>query len=243
MKGTSKGHTAVPDGELMTVLPGSIADPIFETIKDRVLEGELKPGTKLAEEEIALIFNVGRAKARQSLRLLAAIGMVTIHANRGAFIASPTRVEAAQIYAARRMLECPAVAHVARSHVPGRLATLRTHVDEQRKAVLEKNTASFLRSTFAFHSLLASMAGNPVIEIIINQLLARSALVSSLYELSSPTEGTVDDHIALIELIASRDAVGASTFMEAHLKQVETWLEAEPIPEAKADLRMVLRRG
>jgi DNA-binding GntR family transcriptional regulator len=226
----------------MMVVPGSIADPIFDTIKDRILEGELKPGTKLGEEEIAVIFAVGRARARQSLRLLAAIGIVTIHPNRGAFVASPTRIEAAQIYAARRMLECPAVAHVAEFHSSQSLTALRAQVDDQRKAVLESDTGRFLHSTFAFHSLLASMADNPVIEILINQLLARSALISSLYELSSPTHETVDDHVALIELIASRDASGASKFMEKHLKHVETWLQTEPIAEMKADLRSVLQR-
>lgn len=241
MKTTNKRQSAKSRVAPMMDVRASMADPIFDTIKDRVLEGELKPGTKLREEEIASIFNVGRARARQSLRLLAAVGIVTVHANRGAFVASPTRVEAAQIYAARRLLECPAVARVAEFRSQQDLTVLRAQVEYQRKAVLDKDTGMFLRSTFEFHSLLASMSDNPVIEIIINQLLARTALISSLYELSSPTYEAVDDHVALIKLIASRDASGASKFMESHLRHVETWLQTEPVAEVKADLRSLLQ--
>ena len=137
----------------------------FDAIKDRVLEGELKPGTKLTEEEIASIFDVGRARARQSLRLLAAIGVVTIYRNRGAFVASPTRTEAAHIYAARRMLECPAVALVAATRSSENVTVLRGHLEQQRAAVSRNERRTFLRLTLEFHSLLASMAGIPVVEL------------------------------------------------------------------------------
>jgi DNA-binding GntR family transcriptional regulator len=224
------------------LIGGVIVDPIFEAIKDRIFEGELPPGTKLSEEEIASIFDVGRARARQSLRLLAAIGIVTIHANRGAFVASPTRAEAAQVYAARRMLECPGVTRVAEARTSQDLSLLRAQLELQRSALSANNRSAFLRMTLEFHSLLASMAGNPVVEMLINQLLARAALISTLYEVVTPSTEAISDHVALVKLIASRDAAGASKFMESHLKRVETWLEIEPPAETKSDLRSILRR-
>jgi DNA-binding GntR family transcriptional regulator len=242
VKTSSKRNVVASAPAPMLIMRGAIADPIFDTIKDRILEGELKPGTKLSEEEIASIFNVGRARARQSLRLLAAIGIVTIHANRGAFVASPTRAESAQIYAARRMLECPAVAYVAESRSSDNLSVLRAQLDHQRGAVSKNDRSAFLRATLEFHSLLASMAGNPVVEMLINQLLARAALISTLYEAAAPSNQAVDDHAGLVKLIASRDASAASKFMESHLKRVETWLEIEPEAEVEADLRNLLRR-
>lgn len=225
----------------MLVMRDAISDPIFDAIKDRVLEGELKPGTKLTEEEIASIFDVGRARARQSLRLLAAIGVVTIHKNRGAFVASPTRTEAAHIYAARRMLECPAVAFVAATRSSENVTVLRGHLEQQRAAVSSNERRTFLRLTLEFHSLLASMAGNPVVELLINQLLTRAALISTLYEAAAPSNQAVDDHAALVKLIVSRDGSGAAKFMESHLKRVETWLEITTEAEVKTDLRTLLR--
>ena len=227
----------------MLVVREAISDSIFDAIKDRILEGELRPGTKLSEEEIASIFHVGRTRARQSLRLLAAIGIVTIHKNRGAFVASPTRAEAAQTYAARRMLECPAVALVAETRSSENVSTLRSHLNHQRLAVSKNNRSSFLRATLEFHSLLASMASNPVVEMLINQLLARAALISTLYEAEAPSNQAVEDHVRLVKLIASRDSAGASKFMEMHLRRVETWLEIVPEEEVKTDLRSLLRPG
>jgi DNA-binding GntR family transcriptional regulator len=225
----------------MLVMGDTISDPIFDAIKDRVLDGELRPGTKLSEEEIASIFEVGRARARQSLRLLAAIGVVTIHKNRGAFVASPSRAEAAQIYAARRILECPVVAFVAERRTTANLAALRSELEQQRAAVSGNDRRGFLRATLEFHSLLASMAGNPVVALLVNQLLARAALISTLYEAAAPSHQAVDDHAALVKLIASRDVAGASKFMESHLRRVETWLEIEPEAEVETDLKRLLR--
>jgi DNA-binding GntR family transcriptional regulator len=140
------------------------------------------------------------------------------------------------------MLECPAVAYVAESRSSDNLSVLRAQLDHQRGAVSRNDRSGFLRATLEFHSLLASMAGNPVVEMLINQLLARAALISTLYEAAAPSNQAVDDHAGLVKLIASRDASAASKFMESHLKRVETWLEIEPEAEVEADLRSLLRR-
>lgn len=239
MKATTKGPIVSP--RPIVVVREAISDPIFDAIKDRILDGELRPGTKLSEEEIASIFSVGRTRARQSLRLLAAIGIVTIHKNRGAFVSSPTRAEAAQTYAARRMLECPAVALVAETRSSENVIALRSHLDHQRFEMTRNNRSGFLRATLEFHSLMASMASNPVVEMLINQLLARAALISTLYEPETPSVQAVEDHTRLVKLIASRDSAGASKFMETHLRRVEAWLEIVPEEEVKTDLRSLLR--
>ncbi len=118
---------------------------------------------------------------------------------------------------------------------------MRGHIDQQRLAVSKNDRSGFLRATLEFHSLLASMAGNPVVELLINQLLARAALISTLYEAAGPSNQAVDDHSALVKLIVSRDAAGASRFMESHLRRVETWLEIAPEEEVKPNLRSLLR--
>jgi DNA-binding GntR family transcriptional regulator len=226
--------------QVSEVATQAITDPIFDTIKDRIMTGRLRPGTKLSEEEIASIFQVGRARARQSLRLLGAIGVVTLHRNRGAFVARPTRAEAAQIYAARRIIECPVVALVADAITRADVARLRRHVEQQAASVRAGDRREFLRLVLEFHNLLASIAGNPVIAQLVDQLIARASLISLLYEVPVPSQDVVDDHARLVELIAAGDADKASAHMERHLRAVETRLAMDDDTEQAADLRTIL---
>jgi DNA-binding GntR family transcriptional regulator len=231
-------HAAMPP--TISLLPG-FSDPIFETIKDKVLDGELKPGTKLGEDEIASIFGVGRARARQSLRLLAAVNVVTIERNRGAFVAQPTRKEASEVYAARRLIECAAIAVTAHARTEQDVRVLRKHIESQRAAVPNGSRRDFVRLVMEFHSLLGAMSKNDIVAMMINQLLARAAIINSLYEVITPSKEAVDEHASIVRLVAARDAEGAAKSMQAHLKNAEGWLEIGETAEVEFDLRQILK--
>jgi DNA-binding GntR family transcriptional regulator len=222
------------------LLPG-FSDPIFETIKEKILDGELKPGTKLGEDEIASIFGVGRARARQSLRLLAAVNVVTIERNRGAFVAQPSRQEASEVYAARRLIECASIAIAARKRTERDLQALRKHIELQRTAVAKGSRRDFVRLVMEFHSLLGAMGKNTIVATTINQLLARAAIIAAFYEVIAPSKEAVDEHAAIVRQVAARDATGAARSMESHLKNAESWLEIDEAPVVELDLRQILR--
>ncbi len=65
-------------------------EDIVERIFEAVVEQRLPPGTKLSESALCDAFGVGRMRIRRSLLLLSSREVVELHANRGAFVASPT---------------------------------------------------------------------------------------------------------------------------------------------------------
>ena len=71
-------------------------DEIVRRIHDAVIEQRLPPGTKLSEAALCEAFGVGRARVRRSLVVLAGREIVELHANRGAFVARPTRAAGAR---------------------------------------------------------------------------------------------------------------------------------------------------
>jgi len=80
-------------------------DAIHQRVWLAIVEHRLPPGTKLGEERLAKAFGVSRTQIRQVIERLAHDSIVTVHANRGAFVSSPTVEEAREVFVARRLIE------------------------------------------------------------------------------------------------------------------------------------------
>jgi DNA-binding GntR family transcriptional regulator len=81
---------------------------LTRALRDRVLNGELAPGTRLIEREIVETYDVSRVTARSALARLAAEGLVASESHRGARVASLTEPELHDLFALRTALEVEA---------------------------------------------------------------------------------------------------------------------------------------
>jgi DNA-binding GntR family transcriptional regulator len=88
---------------------GRVAAPVREQViaalRSAILEFRLKPGQRLVERELIESLGVSRTTIREALRELASEGIVTVAPQRGAFVASPTPEEAADLYEARLAID------------------------------------------------------------------------------------------------------------------------------------------
>jgi DNA-binding GntR family transcriptional regulator len=98
----------------------STVDAIASALRTRILDGELGPGERLRELELAESYGVARHSLRAALRELAAEGLVAIEPNRGASVARLTARDAAPLLELRAALELEA-AHLALERNDGRL--------------------------------------------------------------------------------------------------------------------------
>src|SRR5260370_39783468 len=78
---------------------------IVDRIVCAVMEQKLPPGAKLPESALCDAFDCSRTQIRRILVVLAERGVVTLHANRGAFVASPDATVAREVFEARRAIE------------------------------------------------------------------------------------------------------------------------------------------
>ena len=93
------------------------------------------PGTKLAEQKIADIFQVSRTLVRQALNQLSRDKLVTLAPGRGARVAEPSADEARQVFEVRRMLETAMIRQASVALTPAQLAELRAHLDAEHEAI------------------------------------------------------------------------------------------------------------
>jgi DNA-binding GntR family transcriptional regulator len=225
------------DGNAQPISEQQIVDRVFLAVMER----RLPPGTKLSENTLCETFGTSRARVRRALLMLAEREIVELHSNRGAFIASPSPDEARNVFQARRAIEPTVVRNAIERIKDSEVAALRAHMDSELAAGRAGNRHEAIRLSGGFHIRLAEFSGNPVLTRFVEELVARTSLIIGLFGVSGISSCSEEDHSALIEAIAARDADRATSLMVHHLNHIESELELRDHAESAIDVRKILR--
>lgn len=214
------------------------ADWIYRQILDAVLEQRLAPGMKLGEEAVGEIFGASRPVVRTALARLAHEKIVEIKAHRGAFIARPSVTQARQVFEARRLAEEGLVRLCTRKAGKADLARLDRHVRVEKDAASAGIRQRWIRLTGAFHLMVAEIAGNAAMTEFLEDLIAQTSLIISLYGDSARSICCDDGHARIVAAIAAGKEREAVAEMLAHLKSCEASLRFT-VPGPERDLRSI----
>ena len=217
--------------------PAAIAD----RIRAAILEHRLAPGAKLTEAQLCDVFGVKRGAVRQALSLLANEHLVDLEPNRGAFVASPSLQEVHEVFEMRRIIEAAVLERVCRNHGglgARKLKAIGTTIERERRAFESRDFRAWIRLSGEFHTHLAELTGNTVLCDCLAGLVARSTLISALYESLGRSPCSFDEHAQIVDAIEAGDAARATDLMMRHLQSVELKMLDRPARGA-ADLREV----
>lgn len=209
---------------------------IVERIFEAVMEQRLPPGTKLSELALCEAFGVGRMRIRRSLLLLASREVVELHANRGAYVASPTAEQAREVFEARLALE-PTSARLAVERASADdMAALAAHLEMEHAAHRNGHRHDAIRLSGQFHTMVAQIAANSVILRMMKELVTRTSLIIGIFGAPGVSNCRDDDHAAIMDAFRARDAERAARMMTAHLKHIESHLNLGVKTENSVDL-------
>lgn len=204
------------------------AQAIRDTLRDAIVDRRLAPGTKLSEAEVGILFDVSRTVVRAALQMLAFEGLVKTERNRGAFVSNPTPDEARQVFASRRLIE-PGIVDAAIERITSAaMAEMRAHLSEETRHQQERGPTARraeIKASGDFHLMLASVAGNAILEKFMDELVARSSLVIALYGRSGISSCGHGDHAAILDALAEGDAEKAKRLMLHHIDHIEADLD------------------
>ncbi len=218
----------------------NIQDDIYEKIVAAILEHRLHPGTKLVEERLADIFKVSRARIREVLARLAHEQIVELVPKRGAYIAQPSIEQAIDIFEARRLIE-PAVVHrLIETLTTEGVSQLRQHLALEENARRREDKRAIVRLSGEFHTLLAGLAGNGALARTMRELSTLTCLIIFLYDTPTATSCRVDEHSAIVDAVARRDAVAAGRLMLEHLAHIESSLKLDAAADT-VDLEAIFK--
>ncbi len=202
---------------------------IYDAIYAAILEHRLAPGTRLREEELAESFAVSRTVVRQALHRLAQDRVVALQHHRGATVPQPGPAEAAQVFDARRVVECEVMRRLAGRLDEAALERLAAVVDAESQALARGDRSSAIRHSGEFHRELARLAGNPLFVRMLDELLPTTSLLLALHERAGQPACVAHRHQELIAVLRQGSGAAAAAEMRRHLREIEQSVVGPPV--------------
>ncbi|GAB6070602.1 GntR family transcriptional regulator [Thiomicrorhabdus hydrogeniphila] len=198
---------------------------IYDRLFDVILEQKLQPGSRLTEVPLAEIFGVSRTIIRRVLLRLSHEGVVEIKPNVGASVVATPPEDVEQYFEARKIIE-GAIAKKLTGHLTDYQAEmLSSMVREENRMFDLGNLAKGLRKSTEFHFFLAEAAGNQALEEIAKQLIARTSLIVSQYNLTGSGGCACIDHNTLVDILQNGKPEVAEKMMIDHIDHIEQGLQ------------------
>ena len=192
--------------------------------------GELKPGTKLIETELAERFGTSRGPVRAAIRELLGEGLIVELPRRGTVVSTLTARDLTEVYAVREALEIGAGKAAIDRASDSELAALVEHLVAMEESW--RSEADYLESALcdmAFHRSLVALAANERMAAINEQMLVQTQLL-----LRSAAEGNTtlqsgmkhSAHRDIHAALSARDNASLRAALEAHYRYAKERLFA-----------------
>ena len=202
---------------------------MFGLIEQAVMDHRLPPGTKLKEVQLAKIYGVKRGTIRKVLARLVHSRLVDQLPNKGATVAKPSIKEACDLFAARRSIERSTLEVLSSRITPAQIKQLRQMLDSEQLCYQTGDTQRAISISIEFHQVLATMAGNDVMQGFLNEIIRRTPLVI-LTHLGANTKNYCQnqEHEAIVDALENGDAEKAVHIMDQHLSHIESQIDDKP---------------
>jgi DNA-binding GntR family transcriptional regulator len=190
-------------------------------LRQAIVTGDMAPGQRLVEEELAAAFEVTRASLRQALIDLTADGLVERIPNRGARVRVITRDEAVAITECRMVLEGLCAAKAAENVTAGQIGQLSTLGVQLRAAVADGEPVRYSELNRELHRLVIDISGQDVAAGLLARL--NGQLVRHQFRLSlrpGRPQQSLPEHLAIIAAISAREPARAEEAARNHLGSV-----------------------
>ena len=224
-----------------TITPASAATPpesshelalmsqqVTQQIKSLILSGDLAPGSRIRQEELALRFGTSRIPVREALRTLENEGLVTLKPNSGAWVAKVDLHECVEIYKIRERIEPLALAESVPNLSDAQLQALEELVERME---LARDMEEFLRLDREFH--LRSYDGAAMGELL--GLIHRYWNKTQQYRraftrLIGPSGRWIInyEHRLILESIKRRDVEESASLLHGHIRRTRLELAKHP---------------
>ncbi|MBF0817177.1 GntR family transcriptional regulator [Microbacterium paludicola] len=194
----------------------SLRDQVVGIMRQRIVSGELRPGSIYSVSLLARELGVSNSPVREAMLELQNRGLVSAVPNRGFCVVKLTERERADVLEVRMMLEVPAMTRLADAGMPAAIAGFRPTADEIMAAADGGDIVAFLEADRRFHLGLTGLLGNAQLVETIGDLRDRTRLFAD----KSAVLRSAREHLDLLDLLENGNAKGAGRAMAAHLEHV-----------------------
>lgn len=199
------------------------ADRAFQTLQSDITKGDIKPGSKISETELASRYGISRGPLREALQRLESRGLIERIPHVGTRVVSLNLHELLEIYQVREALEGLACRLAAENMSDDDITSLEQLLEKHAADTeLQSGHAYFQKEgDFDFHYQIIKGSKN---EHLAKQILSETYHLLRLYRYQcSLSEGrpqrALKEHLAILDAIADRDGDLAEMLMRKHIRQ------------------------
>ena len=196
-----------------------LRDVVFNTLRQAILKGELKPGERLMEIQLANKLGVSRTPVREAIRKLELEGLVLMIPRKGAEVAEITRQDMEDVLEVRTALEELAVKDACDHITDAQLSELKKASNEFKKALLEgKDLVTCADADLHFHDVILSATNNRRLIQMLNNLSEQMYRYRMEYLKDERTHKTlIEEHDAIRRALKKHDKVKAGAAIRVHI--------------------------
>lgn len=191
--------------------PTLVRERAFERIRDAIIDGQLKPGTRLIERELCAAMGVSRASIREVIRRLEAERLVDVEPRRGPTVATLNRKQAYEIYELRAMIERRLIYRFTEVATAEQVAELRNIFAEVEQAAKGEVITKLVAIMLRFNKHVVSVVDHEIFDDILDHVNARISWLR-VTSMSKPgrIKASVGEIRAIVQAVERRDAAGAA---------------------------------
>ncbi|MCI6202832.1 MAG: GntR family transcriptional regulator [Lachnospiraceae bacterium] len=195
-----------------------LRDVVFNTLREAILKGDLKPGERLMELQLASKLGVSRTPIREAIRMLEQEGLAVTTPRKGAEVAKMTLKDMEDVLEIRDALDELAVRIACQKISDEQLRQLEDMKELFEKSTQTGNVKKIAEADVTFHDVIYEATGNPKLVTLLNNLREQVYRYRVEYIKDPKNYPTlIAEHEAILESLKNRDVKNAVEAMHVHV--------------------------
>ena len=196
-----------------------LRDVVFQTLRNAILKGELKPGERLMEIQLAGKLGVSRTPVREALRKLELEGLVIMIPRRGAIVADITIQDLNDVLEVREALEELAVRKACDCATDEQMKALKQASGDFKKCAESDDLLGCVEADMQFHEIIYAATNNRRLQQMLLNLREQMYRYRMEYMKDKRMyKQLVEEHDAIRKAIKKKDREKAGAAMRIHIR-------------------------
>ncbi len=199
-----------------------LRDVVFNTLRQEILTGKMKPGERLMEIHLANKLGVSRTPIREAIRKLELEGLVIMIPRRGAEVAQITWKNLKDVLEVRRALDVLAIELACERMPQESIGSLYRACETFEAATKTQDTRKIAEADVAFHDIIVVSTGNNRLMQLVNNLAEQMYRYRFEYlKDDSQHRMLVREHQEMYQSILNGDKIAAANVVKKHIDNQE----------------------
>jgi DNA-binding GntR family transcriptional regulator len=210
----------------LTVQP-NLVEQVRDALLDEIASGQLAPGDRIIQEQIAQALGVSRQPVQQALALLRNQGVLHDAPGRGLIVAPLDPAHVQHMYDMRAVIEGLACRRAAETNAEKAAKLGPALIEAGRKAVASGAVAKMIAADMKFHEFIYGLSGNPLVApALATHLTYTQRVMGEVLIRDEKPRDIWNQHAEILDAIAQGDGERAETLARAHITQAAGFMVA-----------------